>query len=305
MTSSDLMPPIVGVRLTHAAVQAIAESAAVDVLHIKGPAVDASLLPTDIWTDEDGVVREEVRERHSMDADVLVRPDQVSTLIQAMANHDWHCTVDFADGSAFEHAATMGHTFLAHVDLHRYFPGFGPDAVRVFNRLWRDRQIVDIAGRPCAVPSLTAQRLVLILNAARGGPSRREEVDRLWRDADTPEREEIKKLAAETGAGVALAVAIGDLRTFAKSREHDLWVLLTSGNKSPVAMWRARVRAQPTMSAALREAVKLVVPNPRRLAFRLGRPLTKREIVMAWVERFGDGLRALVRGVTRPAGRRR
>ena len=225
--------------------------------------------------------------------------------MEAMSQHGWMLKVDFADGSAFEHAATLGHPLMAHVDAHRRFPGFGLDSERVFQTFWRDRQTLPIAGYPCSVPNPTAQRLVLILNAVRGGPVRQAEIDRLWADATPQEQEAVMELAAETGAQVALAAATGNLDDYAGFREHDLWKVLSTGQTSPVAVWRARVRAQPTVRAALREAVKLLVPNPRRLAFQLGRPLTRRELAAAWVERFGQGLRAIRGTIGRAAERSR
>ena len=38
------MPPAVGIRFAHAALQVLAEDHGIDLLHIKGPAVDDSLL---------------------------------------------------------------------------------------------------------------------------------------------------------------------------------------------------------------------------------------------------------------------
>lgn len=187
--------------------------------------------------------------------------------------------------------------------MHRRFPGFGDDSEAVFDALWSGRRAFDIAGRPCTVPDPTAQRLVLMLNAVRGGPARQSEIDRLWTDATPQERAAVERLAAETGAQVALAAATGNLADYSAHREHDLWKVLSSGQTSQVALWRARVRAQPTVRAALREAVKLLVPNPRRLAFQLGRPLTRRELAAAWAQRLGEGLRALGGTLGRAVGR--
>ena len=303
MSSAARMPAHVGVRFAHAAVQAIADSVGVDVLHIKGPAVDPNLLETVSRIDEAGAVHQVSIERQSLDADVLVRPDQVDTLLDAMCRHGWVLRVDFVDGSAFEHAATMGHPLLAPVDVHRRFPGFGEDADRVFRTLWRDKQTFDIAGRSCVVPHLIAQRLLLLLNAVRGGPARRAEIDRLWSDASPQDRQAVEQLAAETGAQVALAAAVGNLADHRGSREHDLWWVLSTGQDSLLSLWLARVRAQPSARSALREAVRLVVPNPRRLAFTLGRPLSRREIAAAWAERIGEGIRALSGAAMRRAGR--
>lgn len=303
MSADTVMPLKVGVRLTHAAVQAIADSAGIDVLHIKGPAVDPGLLAMVERVDSDGRTVLEPVDRSSIDVDVLVRPSQVQDLIGAMRRHEWTLKVDFPDGSSFEHAATMAHPRLVHVDVHRSFPGFGHDAAAVFDRLWHDRRLSEIAGIPCAVPDETAQRLVLILNAVRGGPSRRSEIDRLWDRASDEDRAAVQRLADETGAQVALAAATGRLAEYRTSREHDLWELLASGQSAPVAMWKARVRAQPTVRAAVREGVKRVVPNAGRLALRLGHAPSRRELAAAWVDQARTGARA-VRDVVRQKARR-
>ena len=84
MTVDRAMPLKVGVRLTHAAVQAIADEAGVDVLHIKGPAVHPSLLATVEEEGPDGETVVVPRDRGSIDADVLVRPRHVVRLLDAM-----------------------------------------------------------------------------------------------------------------------------------------------------------------------------------------------------------------------------
>ena len=305
MTVDRAMPLKVGVRLTHAAVQAIADEAGVDVLHIKGPAVHPSLLATVEEEGPDGETVVVPRDRGSIDADVLVRPRHVVRLLDAMRRHDWTLKVDFPDGSSFEHAATMGHPRLVHVDVHRSFPGFGPDPEAVFDHLWRDRQQHEIAGQPCVVPDPTAQRLILILNAVRGGPSRRSEIARLWDGAADEDRATVVRLAEETGAEVALAAASGRLAQYTSRREHDLWELLASGRTAPVAMWRARVRAQPTTRAAAREAVKRIIPNPHRLALRLGHTPTRRELADAWIDQGKAGCRALRDAVRSRTGGKR
>lgn len=306
MQSTDLMPSRIGVRFAHASVQAIADSVGVDILHIKGPAVHHDLLEASpVAEGVRDTAEREIVERPSLDADILVRPAHVPRLMEAMRRHGWVLSVDFADGSAFEHAATMRHPLLAYVDVHRRFPGFGPDAERVFNALWVGRQGMDIAGRKCTVPEPIAQRLLLILNAVRGGPARQPEIARLWNEATAQERADVERFAVMTGAEVALAAATGRLDDYANDREHDLWMLLASGRTSPFAMWSARVRAQASFRARVREAVRLLVPNARRLAFQLGRPLTRRELASAWVQRICEGFRALGEPLGRFSGRGR
>ena len=55
--------------------------------------------------------------------------------MEAMSSHGWVLRVDFADGSAFQHAATLGQPLLAHADAHRRFPGFGVESEEVFSTL--------------------------------------------------------------------------------------------------------------------------------------------------------------------------
>ena len=126
----------------------------------------------------------------------------------------------------------------------------------------------------------------------------------MWTGATPQDRAAVRRLAVKTGAQVALA-ATGDLDDYLEFREHELWKVLSTGETSPVALWRARLRAQPTVPAALSESVRIVVPNPRRLAFQLGRTLTRRELATAWAQRLGQGLRALKATVGRATGRSR
>lgn len=272
------MPRSVGIRFSHATLQVLAEDSGVDLLHVKGPSVDASLTGG---------------ERESIDADVLVRPGHVLRLITAMHAHGWTTMYRFEDGSAFEHASTLVHAVLAPVDVHRSFPGVdGGDAA--FDRLWADRHLVDIAGVPCPVPSLVAQRLLLILHAARGGALASPDVRRSWDDASVEEREELMALARDVGAEVALAAGTGRLGGFAGRPGHDLWRVLSSRETSRARILLARVRAAPTRRAKVRTTVHLLVPNRRRMEKRLGRPPTAREVAAAYFSRSRAGMRELV-----------
>jgi hypothetical protein len=79
------------VALAHAAVQVLAEDCGADVLHIKGPAVDDTLLdsrPVENADFDDDSDREVVP-RSSIDADVLVRPSHVPRLLNAMHSSGW------------------------------------------------------------------------------------------------------------------------------------------------------------------------------------------------------------------------
>ncbi|MFC7488068.1 nucleotidyltransferase family protein [Knoellia sp. CPCC 206453] len=262
------MPWSVGIRFSHAALQALADDHGVDLLHIKGPAVDDSL---------GGATRQ------SIDADVLVRPSHVDRLLAAMHLHGWKTQYLFEDGSAFEHASTLVHPFLAPVDVHRRFPGIDQNPAAAFERLWADRHVTDLAGMPCAVPSVTAQRLILIAHAARGGRLTHPDIDTSWTRAPAFERDAVSQLADDIGAGVALAAGTGRLEEFVGHPGHELWRVLSTGERSRARIWAARVRAAPTKRAALRTAVRLVMPNRHRMEARLGRRPTAREVASAYV----------------------
>lgn len=277
------MPWHVGVRLAHACLQVLAEDHGVDLLHIKGPAVDHSLLQRRGDDDPGGdAPAGSAIPRPSVDADVLVRPGHVERLFAAMTQHGWQMAFDFADGSAFEHASTWSHPVFAHVDVHRQFPGIGIDPSAAFEALWAGRHQTPIAGLPCAVPDVTAQRLILILHAVRGGQLRSSDIDNTWTRATDEQRSQVEALASDLRAQVALAAATGRLADYRDSREHDLWQVLSTGDPSLTRLWLARVRAQPNPVAAIRMGAKLILPNRNRLAQQLGRQPKAGEMARAY-----------------------
>lgn len=141
----------VGVRahLAHGALAEIARERGSDVLHVKGPAVHLGI----------GRPPGPPRTRTWWPC-----PRHVGRFIDALVNHGWEHVTSFETGSAFEHAATYYHASWGYADVHRVFPGMTDE--RAFDRLWRERQETDIAGIACPVPSLTAQRLLLLLHVA-------------------------------------------------------------------------------------------------------------------------------------------
>ena len=280
------MPLDVSIRLTHASVQTLAEDAGVDLLHIKGPSLHPALGGRQESRPSGAAVVDRQARRRSVDVDVLVRPSHLSRFIGRLHAHGWSTKFDFEDGSAFEHAATMRHPRHALLDVHRSFPGIGADPDVAFDRLWADRAETPIAAYPCPVPSLTAQRLILLLHAARMNAQNAEDIRRAWTDSTPQERTTLEGLARELHAEVALAAATGNLDRFRLRREHGLWAALSSGETSRRRLWWARVRAERTGTRAVRMALRLVLPNKRRMAAWLGRPPTRRELLRAYAERL-------------------
>ncbi len=302
------MPAQVGVLLAHACLQVLADDQGVDLLHIKGPAVDESLL--DRRTVQDPETHQDVEvsvPRHSVDADVLVRPSQVDRLFKALSQHGWRMAYDFADGSAFEHASTWQHRALEHVDVHRQFPGIGLDPEKAFDALWAERHHTTLAGHLCPVPDVTAQRLILLLHAARGGHLQDPDILNAWTRATGEQRGAVEALAQKLDARVALAAASGRLEEHRDSREYDLWKVLSTRDPSLSRLWFARVKAQPTAAGSIRMGVKLVVPNRNRMAQRLGHRPTSGEMARQYLlqaKTAAGELGRLVRSSARRRSRR-
>lgn len=284
------------VAFTHAMAQAIAEDHDVDLLHIKGPASHMSLGRVSA---ADG--RIEVRQ--SIDADILVRPSHVDRLAKALTGHGWRRHFDFDDGSAFGHAATWGNDKIGYLDVHRFFPGIELDPSSAFELLWRYRDRQSIAGISCDVPNLTAQRLIMILHAARGGrPRDAADIESAWHAVTDAERDAVEALAGKLRARVALYAGTGRLDELVGEHSYLLWRELSSPTQSLASMWWARVRAEPTLASGVRKGIHLVLPNTRRMETWLGRRPTWRDVAIAYVSRIRLGGRAIRAALT---GRRR
>ena len=230
MTEVVDVPLPVRVELAHAAVQALADEAGVDVLHIKGPAVHPGLRS---------------RVRTGTDVDVIVRPSGVDRLMTTLDAHGWRVETTFDAGSAFDHAANLFHDSWGLLDVHRHYPGMDRDPSAAFQRLWSSRGSVQLAHVPCAVPDPIAQSLVLLLHAARSSAPRRHthpDVAPNWTDRTAQDRERIRALAAATGATVALAAATGHLDEHRGDPEAAVWEVFVHGGDR-LDEWSARFRA--------------------------------------------------------------
>lgn len=258
----------------HAACQAVADAHRIDLLHIKGPAVDPSI----------------PRPNRGTDADVLVRPEHVAAFLGALALHGWHTVTTFDSGSPFGHAATLRHEEWGYVDVHRHFPGITVPATRAFDVLWASRGVLPIASRPCPVPATTAQRVLLVLNAARSSGRKQDDVETAWRHACPEEQAAVRTLVGELGADVAFAAGIGELERFSGVREYDLWRVSSQGG-TRVEEWLARAKAAPDPYSSVRVLLRAVSVNTDHLRAVLGRPPTRREVAH---EFFARPLRGLV-----------
>jgi hypothetical protein len=289
MTVATDVPLRVRVSMAHAAVQVVADRLGLDVLHIKGAALDPSL-------NRPG--------RDGTDADLLVRPRDVERLTVALRQGGWGQVSSFQNGSPFGHAATLHHATWGYADVHRLFPGIMAPPAEAFERLWDDHHRREIAGVSCPVPAVTAQRLLLVLNAGRArGPDRvTGDVEIAWNEADAGTRALMEGLAHELDAHVALAAATGNLDYYRHSRDYALWRVLSEGG-TRLDEWRARIAAAPSRRAALRLAVRAPLVNIDHLEARLGRRSGPADVIR---EFFARPRRAFLEEVrTRTQGGRR
>lgn len=273
----EQVPLSVRVRLVHGYVQLVADEVGVDVLHIKGPALHPRLVGG---------------ERGSVDTDVLVRPTQVRRFVHALLERGWRILVGFDEGSAFGHAMNLGHD-MGGLDLHRQWPGFGASPDRVFDRLWQDRETALIAGVRCTVPSLLAQRVILVSHYGRSGGSRPEDLELAWVGCSEAEQLAIRDLVAELEGEVSLAAATGELDQLRQAPEYRLWRYFSRGSTSRVEEWAGRWNAARGPVAKTRVIIHFLRLNRDLLAVELGRTPTRRDLRAARRRRAATALVSL------------
>jgi Uncharacterised nucleotidyltransferase len=264
------IPASVRIRMAHAAVQTLAAQHAVDLLHIKGVALDPDL---------------SFPGRSSADADVLCRPRHVERLLLAMRESGWSLLNTFTKSSAFEHSATLHHPTWGWLDLHRRYPGLGRDPATAFDTLWATRGVATIAGVPCAVPSPSDQAVLLLLHAARspGEHKARSDVEHVWSRATPQNREAILSSVDRLGAGLAFAVILGTLEEHREDPEYALWKIASAGG-TRLDEWRARVRAAKGRRAKIRVIARSVLVNDEHLALT-GRPTGPKDLAVEFFAR--------------------
>lgn len=272
------VPAQARLRLAHGCLEHLARDAGVRQLHLKGEALHPLLA---------------AGRRPSTDCDVLVDPDRIIELSAALERNHWQNVTSFEHGSVFGHAATFHHQLWGTVDVHRSFPGLDEDPRRTFERLWSEHETVDLGGIDCAVPTLTIQRLVLLVHAARDSMGRRgHDVRVSWTEVDEAEHARIDAVAEELGATVPLALATGrEERAVGLPGEH-LWRAVHAG-ANPTAVWRARLRDARSPHQTLAILGESLRVNRDHLGLRLGHAPTRQEIRREWWSRWGRMARSL------------
>lgn len=275
-SSAPRVPITARIAFAHAAVQWLADEAHLDVLHVKGAAIAATLVPHRVYTD----------------ADVLVRPAHVMQMLNILREHGWTLTNSFAYGSSFEHSATLNHQHFGMLDLHRAFPGVGPTPDAAFDQLWESRESLELAGVACPVPATAAHSVLLLVHAARGGrdPRAANDIERIWTSATEDERRDIRNWVERLSAGLGFSVITGTLDEHRDHPDYDLWRVASRGG-TRFEEWRARVRAARGPSAKARTVLRSVLVNTEHLAIVRGRPVTRREVTAEFFARPVRGLR--------------
>lgn len=274
------VPLQVRTRFGHAAVQRLADEHAIDLLHIKGDALDTRVSRPG---------------RIATDADVLVRPAHLDALLEACAAAGYQSSGRFTTSSPFEHSLTLWHDLWGHLDVHRHYPGIGRSPADAFERLWADRLTTDIAGVNCPVPSLPAQVAILVMHAARNpaGSQASADVAHAWHGAGRDQREQVRVWVEEMQAEVAFAVGAGDVDSLPPSAERDLWQAVTDGGR--VREWRARIAAAPDLRSRAVLVLRAPLVNTDHLAHELGHRPSVLEVVRAFVDRSRRGIAEIVR----------
>jgi hypothetical protein len=289
------VPLHVRIAFAHAAVQHVADHLGARVLHVKGAALDPSLVPG----------------RGYSDADVLVHPRDVARVLAALRDHGWDLINTFAYASSFEHSATLRHKDFGLLDVHRVFPGTGPTPEAAFEALWDGHGSTTLGGRSCTVPSRPAQACLLLLHAARAGKDAKaaHDVDAVWTSASGPERAAVLEQVDRLGAHLAFSVITGTLDDHAGDPAYDLWRVASRGG-TRVDEWRARLRAARGLRAKVGVAGRSVLVNVEHLTIVRGAPVSRREVVAEFFARpvrgIGEQLRRRSRkdhnGHTAPRG---
>jgi len=271
------VPLAARIQIGHATLQWVAEEHGIRMLHIKGAALD----PRVSWPGREG-----------NDVDVLVPASDAERLVSALQACEWRLDNSFKHSSAFEHAATLRHAELGWADVHRCFPGINLDPDQAFEILWTQRQTTNLGGFDCAVPSLPAQILVLVLHAARSPASGRGPMDisSSWGAADEATRRQVEALVVALDAEVGFAAGVGNLDAYRGRRDHDLWAVVSQGG-TRFEEWRARVKAAPDRRRAMAVALRAPLVNTEHLAMVLGRPPTRWEVLVEFFARPVRGLR--------------
>jgi hypothetical protein len=297
------LPLAVAVDLAHALVGAAAESAQVRALFIKGTvsnlhAVRPHRVPSDV--------------------DVLVPPEEVDRLLEALARRGWAVRPEsFAHQSFVTHSVTVMHPdWPCDIDVHTAFPGFLADENVVFGALWARRQSVTIAHFELSGANFASSVVIAALHALRAMhlPRHAQEFDqalaavKLSRDAADIVRE-VEEIADEGGARGTLAPFLVELGVAGQTPPvHDAkyqeWQRNTQQLNRAVS-WLAAILEVPRWQrpafvwrALFPGVTDLLLDHPET-------PRTAAGLTRTWLTRFLGAARAFPRAIMTVLSQRR
>lgn len=264
----------VRLEFSRASIQVIARTAGIRLLHIKGGTLDRSL---------------RAGRRSGTDVDVIADPHRIPAFHALLSAQGWSVYSSFLDGSPFGHAQTYRHPEWGYLDLHRRFPGVRIPDQEAFDLLWQEKQRHTAAGIECMIPSVDAQAVLFVLNAARDPDSIGEEARALWARQEESERVRRSRLVRALHAEVAFAAALGDLERYRGRREYLLWKTVSQGGGRLVEWW-ARIKAAPTVGDGFQTLVRAPLVNRAVLAHELGREPRARDLARAYRARIARAI---------------
>jgi len=292
-------------ELLHAEVGHLLGRAGIPVLHIKGPTVT-------LWLYEPG-------ERSWGDVDVLVAPADMDEAMSVLAEHG--LTGIFPGvtrSSTTDHAIAVGRRELTgivtEVDVHDRFPGVSGDPERVFAELWRRREPATLAHTEVWFPDLPTRALFVALNTARSqNPQAMGDLARLISAAQPRDWQNVIALARRVDALPALRAG---LELDPQGRAVVATTALAAIEVT--SEWRLRLAGAPRTALRLEELGRLpwsqrvtsvcrwLVPPPAIV--RMRDPMAAEgavSLVLAYVRRLRDGVRAVPPSLRALAGQRR
>lgn len=270
------VPLEVRLKLAHAYFEYQAGLLAADVLHIKGYVFGTDTYPS---------------QRTSSDVDLLVRPSHVDAFLAGLVKDGWEVLSTFESGSIFEHASTIYHPIWGLCDIHRYFPGIGYENPEVaFTQLWEARRYKEMAGIPCATPSLLDSRLLVVIHGARTiNVLTHPDILHLKETLESETWDQMQERARELDALLAYDTALGDLEKHRKSPYYLMWKSVSEPVPAYVQWW-ARITRVRGLKNRVRVILQIASINEDSLAMSLGHRPSKQE-KRAW---FYSRLRKLV-----------
>ena len=249
------VPLEVRIGFAHACLQWIADRNGVDLLHVKGAALDPTLVPG----------------RGYSDADVLARPEHVADPARRAARTRLgaHQLVRLrlllrALGDVCATATSASSTCTA------IYPGAGPTPGAAFDTLWAERTTTVLGGVECTVPVARRPGRCSCCStppAGGGDPKGAHDIESVWTSADDDQRARILEWVDRLDAGLAFSVITGTLDDHRDDPAYDLWRVASRGG-TRLDEWRARVRAAHGLRAKLAVAARSVLVNVEHLTHR-------------------------------------